>query len=505
MFNPVMVSCRYHWPVSGRFRKWVGTSFILSLLWVTAGCRSGQEANDEFSKIDKHIAEHSQAYASLKEATTRIGHRLTGTDNGASAESFVFNKLKSYGFDSVTFQPFEVNAWMRGTVMLSVKHEGQIANIPVVSLGQSPEKSNITARIVDMGNGLAEDYLEIGSKLEGQFALVYIGLPDSLKATHKNLHRSEKTKLALDHGAAGVIIYNQVPNGVLLTGTASVDGKVLPAPAVCIGYEDGVAIREMLTIDPSSVEGTLEMSNRIGPIKARNVIATIRGADLHEERIIIGGHLDSWDLATGAIDNGIGSFSVLDIARAFKANNLRPRRTIQFVFFMGEEQGLLGSRYFVKQSESTGSIHNIRLMINLDMTGNPIGMNIAGAVTDSAFFVELNAHIHRTDTVYEGLFSRRVGLHSDHQPFMLAGIPVLGMRSHMDPSIYHCYHADCDDINLVNPMDMINNVRVGTMILYALTNADPFPVRTMTSQETRDYMISNGLEDNLKMQGDWKW
>ncbi|MDZ7899641.1 MAG: M20/M25/M40 family metallo-hydrolase [Arcicella sp.] len=94
------------------------------------------------------------------------------------------------------------------------------------------------------------------------------------------------------------------------------------------------------------------------PIRARNVIATLIGNSkkYKKEKIVIGGHLDSWDLATGAMDNGIGSFTVMDVARVFQSLKLRPKRTIGFVLFMGEEQGLLGSKAMVKKYKDEGKL-----------------------------------------------------------------------------------------------------------------------------------------------------
>jgi hypothetical protein len=386
---------------------------------------------------------------------------------------------------------------------------GQTAELSAVSLGHSPVEASVSATVIDMGNGLSEDYENIGDLLEGKFALIYIGiLPGILPGSgegKKNLHRSEKVSLAISHGASGVIIINQVPNGVLLTGTASVTGKLLTAPAVCIGYEDGLTLKEILAEDTASIEASINMTNYSGPIKARNVIATLPGTTLINEEVIIGGHLDSWDLATGALDNGIGSFAVLDIARTFMANELKPSRTTKFVLFMGEEQGLLGSKHFVKQAKETGEIKKIKFMMNLDMTGNPVGLSVTGKNVDTTFFSNLNTRINAIDTVYKGSFSSRAGLHSDHQPFMLEGIPILMMRSNLDRSVYRCYHADCDNINLVNPAHIRNTTRFGTMTLFSLVNAEIIPAEIMTSAQTRQFMIDSGLEDNLKMQGEWRW
>jgi hypothetical protein len=79
------------------------------------------------------------------------------------------------------------------------------------------------------------------------------------------------------------------------------------------------------------------------------------------------------------------------------------------------------------------------------------------------------------------------------------------MRSNLDRSVYRCYHADCDDISLVNPAHIRNTTRFGTMTLFSLVNAEKLPAEIMTSEQTRQFMIDSGLEDNLKMQGEWKW
>ena len=474
---------------------------FISLLIISCTSVQKEAPADVFSTINEEVLTNSEGYIRLKEATETIGHRLTGSENGKMAEQYIHDQLVSYGFEDVRFDEFEVEAWSRGDIEVTKMSGGEV--IPAVSLGHSPVSADVTAEVVDMGNGLAMDYSEIDDQLEGKIALVYIGLlPDTPKGI-RNLHRSEKAALAIEHGAAGVIIFNQVEGGVLLTGTASVTGELLPVPAVCIGMEDGMALKEEL--QNNSVEMNIRLSNFSGPIKARNVIATLPGEEIPDERVIVGGHLDSWDLATGAIDNGIGSFAVLDIARTFMANDLQPKRSVQFVFFMGEEQGLLGSKHMVDEEVNNGTIDEIKFMMNLDMSGNPVGMNVSGAEVDTLFFKDLGKRIQDIDTVYQARLSSRAGLHSDHQPFMLAGVPIMSVHSNLDRSIYSCYHADCDDFKLVNEEHMRNTARFATMMLYAVADAEELPAKKMDSEETRQFMIDNGLEENLRMQGDWKW
>ena len=197
-----------------------------------------------FQRIDTEVKANAQAYATLGDATATIGHRLTGSTNGAQAETYVYEKFRSYGFEDVAYQPFEVEAWSRGDVSLSL--DG--VTTAVVTLGHAPVVSSVSGQVVDMGNGLALDYLASPEAVKDKIALVYISiLPDS-EADLNNLHRSEKTALAIQYGATGVIIINQVAGGVLLTGTASVTGEMLDIPAVCIGKEDGFALKEKLKV-----------------------------------------------------------------------------------------------------------------------------------------------------------------------------------------------------------------------------------------------------------------
>lgn len=452
-----------------------------------------------FARVDTEIQQNSKAYSTLKEASETIGHRLTGSENGSKAEEYTYNKFKEYGYDDVAYQTFEVEAWARGTVALEIDNEA----IKVVTLGHSPIIADVTGDIIDMGNGLEADYAANPEAVMDKISLVYINILEGSPEGVTNLHRSEKTSLAMKYGAIGIIIINQVPNGVLLTGTASVTGALIPIPAVCIGMEDGMALKEKLK--RQKVLAHVEMTNKSDVIKARNVVATLLGSELPKEEIVIGGHLDSWDLATGAIDNGIGSFAVLDIARAFKANNLQPKRTIKFIMFMGEEQGLLGSKYLVNQAIANNTIENIKYMMNLDMAGNPIGMNAGGQLETENFFTELGAAIQQQDTIYQNTFSNRSGLHSDHQPFMLEGVPILSVHSNLDRSIYGCYHSDCDDFPLVNKDHITNTARFGTMMLYGLADAETLPAMKMDSETTKQFMIDNNLKEKLIIGGDWKW
>jgi hypothetical protein len=363
--------------------------------------------------------------------------------------------------------------------------------------------ADVTLEVVDMGNGLEEDYANDPSKVEGKIALVYLGVLPGSKPGTPSLHRSEKTAIATKFGAKGIIVINTADGGILLTGTASVTGKLIPIPAVCISKEDGLAYKEALLKEKQFA--SISMTNFSGPIKARNVVVTIKGSELPKEKIVVGGHLDSWDLATGAIDNGIGSFSVLDMARTFAALNLNPARTVEFVMFMGEEEGLLGSKAYIEAAKKDKSIDQIRYMFNYDMTNDPTGYSSSTEVSEN-LFKSIGSIVQSIDTSFKNTFSAGAGLHSDHQPFMLQGIPTGGAAGGKLPNnAGPCYHADCDGFKLVDEKGMKNTVRFNAILVFAVADAPTIEAKHLNDEETRLFLLKNNLKLPLQIAGDWRW
>ena len=479
------------------------TVFSLLFLGLAVSVQAQNKFDADFKRINADVQQSSKAYGNLKNATEVIGHRLTGSANGAKAEAYAYQLLKSYGYD-VRYQPFEVESWSRLTNETKIgDSEGTLQKVATVALAHSPVKSSVTAPLADMGNGMEADYAKDPEKVKGKIALVYLGvLPGSPEGT-RSLHRSEKTAIAIEHGAAGIIIINGVKGGVLLTGTASVTGKLITIPAVCIGLEDGMHLKELLQSKPQFA--SLNMTNFSGLIKARNVIATLKGDSLPKEKIVVGGHLDSWDLATGAIDNGIGSFAVIDMARSFKALKLKTKRTVEFVLFMGEEQGLLGSKAYVKEAVAKKEMENLKFMLNYDMTNDVKGFSTSRAEMKD-LFTGWGADIVKIDTGFKNVFNAGAGLHSDHQPFMLEGIPTGGGAGGKLPNNSgQFYHSDGDSFKLVDEQELKNTVRYSAMLTYALANTPVIPVTRQSEEKLKAFLIENNLELPLKIAGEWRW
>lgn len=477
--------------------------FSIALICFVLFANAQDQFGNVFSKINADVQQNSKAYQTLKHETETIGHRLTGSANGAKAEQYAYDLLKSYGCE-VKFQPFEVESWARKTVDVEIgTDQNSLTKIKAVTLAHSPVSANITGDIVDAGNGLEVDYQANPAKFKGKIALIYLGvLPGSAVGT-KSLHRSEKTAIATKYGAIGVIIINTVKNGVLLTGTASVTGKLIPIPAVCIGLEDGMALKEKLKSQVQMAH--IAMTNFSGLIKARNVVATFKGTELPKDKIVVGGHLDSWDLSTGAIDNGIGSFAVMDMARTFKKLNLKTKRTVEFVLFMGEEQGLLGSKAYINQAKKDKNLDQVKFMLNYDMTNDPKGFSTSRAEMKE-LFTAWGADIVKIDTGFKNLFNAGAGLHSDHQPFMLEGIPTGGGAGGKLPNNSGpFYHSDGDSFKLVDEQGLKNTVRYSAMLTYALANTPKIPVGVQNEEELKIFLESQNLKEPLTIAGEWRW
>jgi len=479
---------------------------FLSTFCIITGSTAQSPLPAAFKQINKEVLANSAAYENLSNASKTIGHRLTGSDNGKKAEQFTYDLLKSYGYSNLRFQPFEVESWSRGTVKLQLTDSATkaVQEIKCVALAHSPVQVNETAALVDMGNGLEEDYLGNPDKAKGKIVFAALSLLPDAKPGLANLHRSEKTALAIKYGAKGVILFNGVKGGILLTGTASVTGKLNPIPAVCISFEEGMRIKEAMK--SGGYSGQIEMTNFSGPIKARNVIATIPGKKFPNEKIVVCGHLDSWDLATGAADNGIGSFSIIDMARTFKKLNLQGDRTVEFVLFMGEEQGLLGSNAYINEAKKNKTLKQVGYVFNFDMAGNAAGFTAGGRKEAETFFKETGEQIKSIDTSFSNKSGAgRAGLHSDHEPFMLEGIPTASSTGNLSVDIGRCYHADCDAINIIDKKWMVNQVRFSSMMIYAMSKASKLPAIHQTDAETKQFLLDNDLKEALTIAGDWRW
>jgi carboxypeptidase Q len=448
---------------------------------------------DTIARIFGEVLARGQAYENLRHICDDIGGRLAGSKEAAAAEEYAFRELKQYGLDQVAFEPFKLTAWKRGTV--SVRTLAPRQDLTVVALGNTPAVGDVRAPLIDVGHGYPADFKKAGKQVARKVVLCDTGGPRG----ERFVHRSEKMALAIQARASGFIMTTEAGGNLPQTGTCSF-GKIASIPGLGITKEHGEWLRRMLARG-KQIEVEIKMRNRVSRQTVRNVIAEIRGSEQPQEIVIAGGHHDSWDLATGAIDNGVGAAAIMEAARVIAKLGIQPRRTIRFVLFAAEEVGLCGSEYHAKRQAK--KLDNIIAMINLDMTGDPIGYHLAGRPKETGYLRDLAALLApfgmKTD------IPTGAGLHSDHEPFMLQGVPIVGFEATLDPEMGRYYHSAGDSFDKVSARYLANLSAALAITCVALANARARPWKRMPDAAIRDMLIKNKLKDALVSAGSWRW
>ena len=172
---------------------------------------------------------------------------------------------------------------------------------------------------------------------------------------------------------------------------------------------------------------------------------------------------------------------------------------------MGEEQGLLGSKAYVNQAKQNKTLDQVSFMLNYNMTNDPKGFSTSREELEP-LFKNWGADVVKIDTNFKNLFLAGASLHSDHQPFMLEGIPTgggAGGRLPNNSGPY--YHSDGDVFKLVDEQGLKNTVRYGAILTYALANTLKIPVTKQTEEKLEAFLISQRLKEPLKIAGEWRW
>lgn len=332
--------------------------------------------------------------------------------------------------------------------------------------------------------------------------MINLGLTRS-DSGRKNLHRAEKVSLAVKYGASSVLMVHPKEADILLTGTASLTGEIINIPALCVSGKDGKSIREWMK--KSNLLAEIKVENQIASGEARNVVARFPSLKPSQETIVFCGHLDSWDLSTGALDNGIGSFTLIDLAQAMQQLEGKLDRNVEIIWFMGEEEGLLGSKHLVEHRKVAGTLGQVKAVVNLDMTGNPIGFNTFAWPKAEKWFEENCKNFTTSVPTYTNKNANEPGLHSDHQSFMFEGIPTFNAQSQMPDSVYMCYHANCDNFNLVQPEWMLTSAQVHSLLAIELGTWEKFPFLPMSEKKLTKWLKKHDLKEKLIISGEWKW
>jgi carboxypeptidase Q len=444
--------------------------------------------------LDRLVASallHNESYERLRWLCDNVGGRVAGSPAGEAAEQWAAEDLRSFGLEP-TFEPFEIDAWERGDLE-AVALGPAPWRLCALAHGNSPQRASLTAEVVDAGHGERPDLERLTERVRGRWVLCDEGVAPG----HRPLHRSEKLAQAAEFGAAGLLLYSSAPGNLPRTGMCA--EREAPIPGIGISQEDGARLKRLLA-SGVTLSVRVEMSNRIRRATVRNVIAEIPGTERPEEVVLAGAHLDSWDPSQGATDNGLGSAIVLDLARVLAQNLPTPRRTLRFALWAAEEVGLLGSKHHARLR--TAELPNYVTVLNFDMTGTPHGYWIPGESEPPPLFRQLAERLDGLGMDPDS-FDGKAGLHSDHQPFMLEGVPVVGLLGRLEGQGGHYYHAVGDTFEKVSKPGLCRAVAVGACTMAALAESERRPLEHRTRERVVRMVTDADLLEALAVEG-WR-
>ena len=453
-------------------------------------------------KIIANALGPSPLYENLRKLTDEIGGRQTGTPAMARAINWATDAFHQAGVDSVRTEDYSIPVnWSEGATRLEILSATPFP-VRLVSIGWAPPTpaGGITANVVDVGDGQPADFARVGNSAKGAIVLVHSDLLvtlDGLFAEYMNAPGIIDRSVAA--GASAIIWMASREQGLLYRHINAVDGHLDRLPQAIVAREDAQRIARFL-VAGQTMRVRLDIPNQVGgPVVQHNVIAEIRGREKPDEYVVVGAHLDSWELGTGALDNGCNAALVIEAARDIVATGIKPRRSIRFILYSGEEQGMLGSWAYVRSHKS--EMDRIAGVVVIDEgVGRITGFSMGGR-HDTEFALRTILKPVESWDIAHDTFDALWG--TDHFDYMLEGVPTL--VANQAPANYMVnYHAASDTLDKVDIRELkINTAIIGVAAFGIAESAERFGPR-QTRAEIEAVLKQTGLDQELQMVGVWK-
>ena len=427
--------------------------------------------------IDAALADH-HAFATVASLSDHVGQRLAGSPGAEAGVAWALAAMRSTGLENVHAEPVTFERWVRGAESAAIVAPSQIPLHPT-ALGGSvgTPHAGTTAEVVEVDSLAA--LRALGDRVKGKIVFFdhemartrdFTGYADAVPL------RGHGAAFAARLGAVAAIIRSvgtgayQLPH----TGNTHYDPAVAKIPFAAITTEDAGLIHRLLSSGTPVRIHLLLGCHPGGTARSANVVGELRGTAKPDELVLIGAHLDSWDLGTGAIDDAAGVSIVLETARLFKRFGL-PRRTVRVVLFMNEENGLSGAHAYA--AEHAGEDPDVVAALEADSgAGAPTGFDIAGGAPSLAMVRELVAPLApRLPTALRA--TDEAG--ADLLPLQAAGVPVLAVAQDMS-GYFDWHHTAADTVDKVNPSELAEVVAAFATVTWGLADAPgrlPPPVK----------------------------
>lgn len=344
---------------------------VLFLTFLLASTPFFSQSDDEKqikAIYDKALTD-GQAYEWLDYLSNQIGGRLSGSVQAQQAVEYTKGQLDSLGLDRVWLQPVMVPKWVRGLPEFAYMETkpGLTTNMPICALGGSvaTPDGGLKANIVEV-QGI-EDLQKLGKdKIAGKIVFYNRPMDPTLISTFASYsgcvdQRYSGAAEAAKYGALGVIVrsMNLRSDDYPHTGSMSYGGTPVSQriPAAAISTNGADLLSTTLKLNPNIKFYFKQNCKQYEDVQSYNVIGEIKGSTYPNEVMVVGGHLDSWDLGDGSHDDGAGCVQSMDVLRLLKKTGYKPKRTIRVVLFMNEENGLRGGNKYAEVAQSKNENH----------------------------------------------------------------------------------------------------------------------------------------------------
>lgn len=477
----------------------------------------------------EEIKKHSELMKNLRHLSDSIGPRLTGSTNLEKANQWTAEVMRGYGLTNVRLEAWTIpEGWERGPAtarLLSEPHVGK--PIAIASSAWAPgTKGKVEGEVVYLKVESVKDFDKYKGKLKNTIVLMRPpsqvpkleqiigktaaerdrskggagagGLRQRGEFGKRNMSelaafQRELSAFLVKEGVAATLSDSGKPLGLLMTGggwgrggapgekgddRASASNRL---PRVNVAHNHYDLLYRMAT-NPTGPRPRLELevSNKFipGPVKVFNTVGEIKGGEKPDEYVVVGAHLDSWDLGTGTTDNGTGTSVILETARVLAKSPIKPKRTVVFVLFSGEEQGLHGSKEFVRKHKDLLAKTSVALVHDTG-TGRVTGIGTGGGRAGYVGVMERELVSLKDLGVTD--FTAAVGGGSDHQSFASATVP--GFMLTQDMSYYrYTHHTQADLFDAAIEPNLIQGAQVMAVTAMRIANLNLLLPRTAGRQ-----------------------
>src|SRR5437667_10152600 len=439
----------------------------------------------ELKQLQKAALNSDYAYKQVAHLANNIGPRLSGSAQAAKSVQYIASELKALGCE-VQLERVMVPHWVRGEETAAlVQFPGQAENttqkIVLCALGASvaTPADGIVAEVITVRN-FDEMKALPRDKVAGKIVLFNYPFDKQMAGEGHGdeaygeavVYRSDGPSAAARQGAVACLIRSvggadyRLPH----TGQTSYADDAPKIPAGAVTAEDADLIVDLVRQGPVKMKLTLT-PQQLPDVESYNVIGDITGSERPEQVIIVSGHLDSWDLGTGAIDDAAGVAVSMEAANLIQNLHLKPKRTIRAIAWMNEENGSAGSKQYWKDHEKEASNH-FAAMETDGGAGHPLGINIKGKQEVKKMLAAVAAILQESGA---GVLNFVEHCGADIEPMEKAGVPAFSPIQ--DSRFYFNYHhTAADTLDKIVPKELAENSAVVSVLAYALANMEhPLP------------------------------